>query len=227
MKCQLLFILSFFWATTLVAQKKCICPPNVISSVSGKEPSVSFSLNKDISIGVCGEGEVDDHYDTNEKIYSETYIFDCSSNDIIYEWYALQPCTINKHKDTVFIKELFLLPIGKNFSYKWSPFYITEIFPQNGIIKKRSYHLLNKDLYTQEQINNILQTYRQADSTTYEWNSEEYLNLCSQLFWCYISGNKKAEEYLNNAKKKFGGFSGYIAEEYSLLIRTIEKIKTE
>lgn len=225
-----LLILFSFWKAVLLAQTVCLCPTdNSISPgyIEDINPTKIFPLNSNISIGLCGNLEESYHV-ASEPIYVESFIFDCNSNKEIYSWSALQNCSVELKDDTLLIKEYYLLPIGKKtFKLKWEPFYVTNIYLQDSTIKKEHYFVLNKNNYTTAEINSIINNYNQTTDKTYSWNSEKYLDICYQLFWCYVSGEEKAYDYLQEAGDKFGSFGGAVAEQYLELLRTIDKIKKQ
>lgn len=203
-----------------VEDVKCMCAEEVPSNDV-------YYLSKNDQVALCG------YYDStlssviNEDIYVEAVLIECNTSKKVYEWGAVQNCTVEQNKDTIVVKEFYLLPIGDSFSLEWEPFYITNIYLQDSTIKKEHYFVLNKNNYTTVEINSIINNYDQTTDKTYSWNSEKYLNICYQLFWCYVSGEEKAYDYLQEAEDKFGGFSGHIAEEHQELIRTIDKINKQ
>jgi hypothetical protein len=66
--------------------------------------------------------------------------------------------------------------------------------------------------YSSAEIKKVLLEYR---NTKKEYNSEKVLAISNKLFWAYVSGSKKADEYLNEVKKKFGPFDGAVSEGHS------------
>lgn len=203
-----------------VKDEQCMCTEEV-------QPNKVFYLSKNDQVALCG------YYDSilssviNEDIYVESVLIECKTSKKVYEWRAVQNCTVEQNKDTIVIKEFYLLPIGDSFSLEWEPFYIINIYLQGSSINKEHYFVLNKNNYTSAEINSIINNYDQTTDKTYTWNSEKYLDICYQLFWCYVSGEERAYDYLREAENKFGGFSGHIAEEHQELIRTIDKIKKQ
>ncbi len=214
------FILFFFWATNIVAQTACSCVDN-----KKRKPLKTYKLSKGVTIGLCGF--LNKHYKKNieENIYTEAYLFNCSSNQKLYEWRALQNCSILQKEDTILINEYYLLPIGDSFKLEWKPFFATQIFVDKNEFREQQYFLTKAYNYTQKEVLTILKRYEETTHKTYEWNSSKYLDLCYQLFWSYVSGSGQALLYLKEAKTKFGGFSGHIAEEYDNLILTYRNIK--
>lgn len=191
-----------------------------VSNTIGNTTTQEFIIG-DMVLCMDGDPEIID----GDSVYSETCIYDCNKADTIHQWWALDPSEIYYANDTLSIRKRFLLPIGNNFDLVWKPFFITDVYQVDGTIKKNQYFLIDEDNYTEKEIKHILSAYEKADSTTFEWNSLNYLDICYQLFWAYVSGNMQAKAYLLNAKNKFAGFSGHVAEEYADLIRTIKEIE--
>lgn len=214
------FILFFFWATNIVAQTTCSCVDN-----KKEQPLETYQLSKGVTLGICGFLNKGYKNEIKENIYTESYLFNCSNNQKIYQWCALQNCSVSQKKDTILISEYYLLPIGDSLKLKWEPFFITKIFVDGNEIKKQQYFLAGTYNYTQEEISSILNRYKKTTDKTYEWNSLKYLDLCYQLFWCYVSGSETALVYLKEADEKFKHFSGYVAEEYDNLLLTCKDIK--
>lgn len=184
-------------------------------------PSREFRIG-DIALCMDGNPEVID----GDSVYSETCIYNCNKLDTIHQWWALDPCEVEYRNDTISINKRYLLPIGDSFDLVWKPFFITDVYQVDDTIKKKQYFLLAEDNYTEKEIELVLESYEATDSTTYHWNSLEYIAICYQLFWANVSGSKKAGEYLLIVEEKFNGFSGHAAEEYNDLIRTKEEIET-
>ncbi len=215
-----LSILFFFWATNIVAQTSCSCVDD-----KKERPQHIYKLSKNVSLGFCGFLNKDYKDEIKENIYVESYLFNCSNNQKIYEWWALQNCSIKQKGDTVLISEYYLLPIGDSLKLEWKPFFITKVFVDSNEFRARQSFLTEAYNYTQEEVTTILERYEETTDKTYEWNSLKYLDLCYQLFWCYVSGSEKALVYLKEADKRFKHFSGHVAKEYYDLLRTCEEIK--
>lgn len=210
-------ILFLFCATHTFAQNSCDCPKGE------SRVNKTFSI-RGTTLGLCGFLETG-YTEIKDTIYTEAYIFDCGNNKIVYEWWALQNCAVKQINDTVKVIEYYLLTTGDNMGYEWKPFFITNIYSFKGDYKKQQYYLLDQYNYSQIQINTVLDIYRKTTAQTYDWNSLNYLKICYQLFWSYVSGCEQALTYLIDAEKKFGGLSGHVAEEHSDLLRTCKKIK--
>lgn len=211
------------FATVSVAQHKCSCP-EWMGSIPHKNALKTYKLpSSQLTIGLCGNLETD-YTDIKDTIYSEAYVFNCKSEEILHEWSALQKCYVKQLEDSIVIGEYFLIPVGKNLALEWRPFLITELYLELNKIQKQQYFLTKEYNYTQQEIVTVIKRYQTTTHNSYSWNSLKYLDICYQLFWCYVSGSEKALLYLKEAKEKFGGFSGHAAEEYSNLLRTAKKI---
>ena len=221
----LLFIFSLFHATTSLGQDNCLCPKHKLIEADYTDAFRTYNLSEEITVGYCGFTQ---NLGTEAQpfiLFSEGVFFECRSKSILYSLDALEVCTIKKKNDTLVISKLYSLPIDVNYNIEKKPFFITKLYVENNEIKKQHYFLTSSNNYTKKQIEGIIQRYKTTTSRTYEWNSLQYLDICYQLFWCYVSGSNEALLYLKKARIKFGGFSGHFAEEYNDLLRTCREIQ--
>lgn len=203
-----------------LGQGDCNCLKDEFFSYTGKAHRI-FKIGDEKVVGLCGFPEVQG-YDT---VYYESIVFDCAANKKVYEWDATQPCLVECSNNILYIKELYLLPVGKNLESVWKPFYFTEIYSDVDSISRKQYYDLETHQYTQGQIAAVISRYNNTPKGLYPWNSEEFMEISRQLFWAFVSGSTKAGELLEQVEAKYGPFDGAIAEEFNEIIRTYEHIK--
>lgn len=216
-----LSILFLLYTIAGIAQDECIYinkefdiqePPNRIFNING------------YNIGLYG-WENNDYEDIKDTIFSESVIYNCKSKEVVYEWWALQNCSVKKYLDTLIVTEYYLLATGKQMSLQQRPFYITKIFADDNSIKTYSYYLLNNYHYNREQISIVINNYQNTSKEKYPWNSEKWMQIAYQLQWAYISGSEKAGELLEGFERKYGPFDGATSEEFSDIMATYQHIK--
>ena len=127
----------------------CSCPKGDYYADTEK-PKIIFSLGNGQKIGVCGSAE----YEHGDTLYSDFSIYLCGSSDKIDEWGATESCKLERIRNGLQVKELYALPIGTNFSAKWTPFYIYMYVFENSILKKTTY------------FNNTLRKYKAGEIKT-------------------------------------------------------------
>lgn len=164
------------------------------------------------SIAVCGDRIIEG----TDTVYSEFSLFECGNDTTLKEWGVLEPCRINMVKDTVYVNQLYFLPIGKNLAYSFEPFYIYKYWYQNNLLhKKQSFNTALRK-YSKAEIEEVFKQHAKLK----RGNVEENVNVADMLFWAYVSGNKKAELYFNKIETDFGPFDGYISEEWHKIQNT-------
>lgn len=151
------------------------------------------------------------------------YLFNINTKEIVFKWKEF--ASVKQLKDTIIVTEYQQLPVGENYSLVYLPFLETKIFDKNGSIEKRHKYLIDKHKYSEKEIKKALKQYRgvskRRDKIIHhgEWQYTYY-----RLFWCYVSGSKKALEYLINVKEgRYWYDSDY--EEYEFLVTTCIRIK--
>ncbi len=196
----------------LVIAQKCNCPSEGLGN-TGKPHSL-FSFTNGKKIGLCGYREIKN----NDTTYSEFALVQCGQKKPIEEWGAVESCKIKKVNDTLFVKELYGLPIGKDFTVIWMPFYINKFYFTGNTLQKKKFYRKDIKKYSKEQIRQVLTKYEKLT----RGNFEHTIDVANMLFWAYVSGNNEAEVYLKTIPKKFGPFDGAIAEEWDDISATYE-----
>lgn len=202
-------------STNLFGQN-CKCPAGNISAED--KPSKIYKFSNGKKLGLCGTGEIIN----KEKRYSEFIIYQCGVDSAFLEVGAMETCTVEQSKDTLIVQEFYGIANGKNLSINWIKFYVTKIFFKGSILSKKKYFKQDLEKYKKGEIEKVMNEYR---NTKKNCNSEKILLIGHRLFWAYVSGSKKAGEYLENFYKKYGEFDGAISEEYREIIATYELYK--
>jgi len=202
-----------------VKSQNCNCPQDKMLPKYGSTVRV-FSFSSSIKLGICGYHKVVG----KDTAYSEFCLFQCGFNKVIDEWDATQICRINQVRDTLFVKELKGLPVGKNMEAKWAPFYINKYYFTNGVLKQETFYRKDLKNYSDLQIHEVLDEYKKLKK---DGNYEHLLLVANRLFWAYVSGSKEAEAKLMTMEQKFGPFDGAIAEDWKDLLATYEHWKSK
>ena len=182
------------------------------------KPIKVFTFKGNKQIGVCGQSELKNKTTT----YSEFVCFECGEKKIIDEWDATEECRIEQKGDTLYIKQIYYLPIGKNFEEIPTPFHIYKVFYYNGEVTKECSYRNDIPLYTNKQIEAVLKQFYKLKKE----NSEANLSEANKLFWAYVSGSKEAEKCLNQMEKKYGPFDGAIKELWNFIYYTYINYKS-
>ncbi|WP_276133616.1 hypothetical protein [Polluticoccus soli] len=210
------FALLFFilFSGYVRGQQNCICPSGtIIGNVT--KPAKTFSFNGG-TIVMCGG------YTENGNVFSEFLLYDCRTEKIIGEWDATQSCTLVKSNDTLIVSTLRNWPIGKNYEFNTVPFYISKLYYEGNTIKELDYYLSNHRRYSDKEIQRVITNYQNYKPGN---NSDTTINFAYLLFWSYVSGSKKAEQYLNTLESRCGPFDGAISEEWNEIIMTYAHYK--
>jgi hypothetical protein len=213
MKETLFLVLLMLFCYTGRSQD-CHCPTDGIFGKEGKLFK-TFSFRNKKSMGLCGYSS-----DSKNKhtIYSGMDLVQCDQNKLIQEWDETEQCEVEKIADTVFVKELYGVPIGGNFSEVWIPFYINKFFFNESGLQHITFFRRDVKKYSNAQIAQVFQKYKRL----HKENSEEIVAVANMLFWACVSGSKNAEIYLKKFKADFGPFDGAIAEEWDDISATYE-----
>lgn len=135
----------------------------------------------------------------------------------------MQTCKVKKVADTIFVDELYGIPIGKDFKEIWLPFYSNKYFFIGSKLKQVKFFRTDIRKYSKKQILQVFQKYKELTKGNYD----NIVNVANMLFWAYVSGSKEAEVYLKSFPEKFGPFDGAIAEEWDDISATYELWKTK
>jgi hypothetical protein len=198
------------------SKNNCHCPVN--DYTSNTKPSKTFTLSNGQKIGVCGEAEKK----SGETQYNGCVVFQCEKTKTIYESDYTTACTITQNTDTLTIQEIMPIANGKNQSIVWTKFYVEKLFFRDGKMIDTNYYRKEVKRYTAKEIKKVEAAFNNFKK---ENNFDALLLLSHQLFWAYVSGSKKAGEYLKSLELKFGPFDGAISEEYNEVMTDFEAYK--
>lgn len=200
------------------SKKKCLCPEN--DYTSNTKPGKMFTFSNGQKLGVCGDGEKK----SGEIQYNGCVVFECGKTKTIYESDYTTVCTITQNLDTLTIQEIMPIANGKNQSIVWTKFYVEKWFYRDNKLKDTNYYRKDVKRYTANEIKKVETAFINYKK---ENNFDALLLLSHQLFWAYVSGSKKAGEYLMSLEKKFGPFDGAVSEEYREVLAYFESYKTK
>lgn len=193
----------------LFGQGKCSCPEPYNYEKKGADKVYQYENGK--TIGLCGYSE----RENSHVVYSEFVLFDCVSNKVLGEWGATQTCFVDFDNDTLVVKELKMLPVGKKFAYSHVPLIITKIYHRNKGFSKVSSFNKHIPKYSPAQVNKVLEKYKDLNMLQKRGYYDSIIVISDMLLWSYVSGSKIAEKYLNKVEKSVGPFDGAIAEEWN------------
>src|ERR1700733_11774476 len=145
----------FLLFSSMVRAQDCYCPANGLFSNAGKTIK-RFSFGNRESLGLCGYFEVIN----NDTIYRGITLFQCGHDDPIQDWGEIEECKVTRKADTVFVEELYELPVGKYFSLISESFYIHAFFFDGSEIKENAFYRTDIGKYTPEQIEQVFQIYK-------------------------------------------------------------------
>ncbi len=213
-----LILLAFLQFQCAIAQSKssCNCPENEYTT--NAKPNKIFTFSTGQKLSVCGEAEK-----KNDEIqYDGCIVFQCGKSKSIYESDHTKPCIIKQTVDTIFIHEITPIANGKNQSIVWTKFHVEKLFFRNDKLVDTNYYRSDVNRYTAKEIQKIEAAYKIFKK---ENNFDGLLLLAHQLFWAYVSGSKKAGDYLTGLEKKFGSLDGVVSEEFSEILANFEMFK--
>jgi len=182
----------------------CNCPK---TQYAGIKADTTFHLSNRKTIVLCGFKNTD----TKPITFSEFVLSVCGQNKIIDFWDSEQTCRLKVVKDTLLVQELQNLPNGKNFKTQEAIWTIEKIyFNGQKLVRKLA---VNRQIrkYSQNEIQTVLKNYETAKRGL----DENKMLIANKLFIATISGDKKARQYFEEFKNKFGTLDGAFAEEYS------------
>ena len=219
MEKYLILICLIFSTLFAVGQKySCNCPSHTITHIGKPDKIFQFSNGK--TVALCGYSEIQN----NQKVFSEFVIYPCGQFKFIAKWDATQTCTIEQKNDTLIVQEFYFIANGKDMSLKWTKFYKTKYYWKSLKLVDTSFYLKSLRKYSPIEIKKAL---LQFENLKKVYNSENTLLVGHRLFWAYVSGSKKAGQYLEKLNENFGPFDGATAEDYDHLIATYKHYKTE
>ncbi len=207
-------ILTFLTLTSIYGQTKngsCDCPK---TQYAGTKADTTFHLSNGKTIVLCGYKNPD----SKPTTFSEFILSVCGQDTIIDFWGAVLTCRLKVNKDTLLVDQLQNLPTGKNFKYQETIWTTENIyFSGQKLVRKL---VVNRRIrkYSQDEIQSVLKTYEKAKTGL----DDSKMEIANKLFIATISGDKKARQYFNEFKSKFGTLDGAFAEEYSDLTAMME-----
>jgi hypothetical protein len=195
--------------------QECTCPVGINNDNDGK-PSRIFHFSNGKELGICGYTAPE--LDTS---YNQFTLFECGTGKAIEVWDVNKTCQAQMVKDELFLKEMYGLPIGQNFSTIWRPFLIHKFSYKNEAVHEDEYYRKDLGKYSKDQLNQIFAEYKKLP----EGGKENMMHVANMLFYASFCGNKEAEADLNSMPAKFGPFDGVIGEEWKGIYGNYEKWK--
>lgn len=207
-------ILTFLTLTSVQGQTttvSCDCPKTQYAETKA---DTTFHLSNGKTIVLCGIKNPN----SNLTTFSEFILSVCGQDTIIDFWGAVLTCRLKVSKDTLFVDELQNLPIGSNYKYQ-ETVWTTERIYFNGhkVVRKLE---VNRQIrkYNQYEIQSVYKSYENEKAGI----DSRKMTIANKLLIATISGDKKARQYFNEFKNKFGPLDGAFAEEYNDLKAMIE-----
>jgi hypothetical protein len=207
-------ILTFLTLTSVYGQTKKTSCDCLKTQYAGTKADTTFYLSNGKTIVLCGYKNPD----SKQTTFSEFILAVCGQDTIIDFWGAVLTCRLKVNKDTLLIDQLQILPTGTNFKFQETVWTTEKIyFSGQKIVRKL---VVNKQIrkYNQNEIQSVLKTYETATPGL----DDSKMEIANKLFVATISGDKKARQYFEESKNKFGTLDGAFAEEYSDLTAMLE-----
>ena len=201
----MLFIPAFGHVALGQTKVSCNCPTGQDLAHQGV-PEKVFSLSNGKQIGLCGDFEKVNQ----DTVYSEVILYHCGNEGFFRGWDGIQTCKISQDNDTIVVRRLVGLPIGKNMEIVSASFRIEKYYYRGPKFVVRSVYLNNFPKYSSSQIADVLNQYTKLTPGDYE----AILLVARRLSWAYISGSEEAGSYLSSFEQKFGPFTGAKSEEF-------------
>ncbi|TDX01461.1 hypothetical protein EDB95_2497 [Dinghuibacter silviterrae] len=183
----------------------CHCP-TVQDLAHQGAPEKMFYLSNGKQIGLCGDVEKVDR----DTVYSEVILYHCGDEGFFRGWDGIKTCTIHQDKDTIMVRHLVTLPIGKNMEFISTSFRIERYYYKGSKFVVRSDYRNDLTKFTSSQIQDVLDQYNKLTPG----DDNALLLVARGLFWAYISGSAEAGGYLNSFDQKFGPFAESKREEF-------------
>jgi hypothetical protein len=207
MKLFLFMLLMSIFGSRIFGQtgQTCNCPTNQDLSHQGT-PERIFYLSNGKRIGLCGD------IDTagRDTIYSEVIIYHCGTEGFFRGWNGIKTCQISQDKDTIVVRQLVSLPIGKDMQVVSTAFKIEKYYYRGSGFVTRSVYRDDIPKYTPSQIEDVLGQYTKLTPGDYD----AILLVERRLFWAYVSGSADAGRYLSSFDQKFGPFANAKTDEF-------------
>jgi hypothetical protein len=207
-------ILIFLKLTSAVGQAKrtdCDCPK---TQFAGTKADTTFYLSNGRTIILCGYK----NQESKPATFSEFILAVCGQDTIIDFWGAVLTCRLEVNEDTLLVKDLRFLPVGKNLDFRETVWLTDKIYFQGQKVVKEL--MVNRQIrkYTPAEIQAVLKAYETAKPGP----DESEMGIANKLFIATISGSNTARQYFKEFEIKFGPLDGAFAEEYSDLKAMLE-----
>lgn len=175
------------------------------TTLAGTKPDTTFNFSNGKSIDLCGYVNPG-----TPKTYSEFVLTVCGQDTIIDFWGAVKTCKIKVKNDTLFVENLYILPVGQSFKSKEIVWITDQIYFEGSKTARKK--IINKaiPLYDKVKIESVLTEYK----TSIPDVNERRMDILTKLFVATISGNNEARLSFNDFQTKFGTLDGEYSEQY-------------
>lgn len=189
----------------------CKCPENKFTSVKA---DTVFTLTNNRQIALCG-------YRNNDNTFSEFILSDCDEKTVINFWDALTVCDVRTDNDTLMVKKIIQLPVGKQKAFEPIVWTIEKLYFDEGEIKRSL--IINPEFpkYTTQETDLIIKEY---ETQKLEKN-ENSIKLAYYLFTAAISGSETAKQYFYEFPQKVKLPDGAYSEEYNDLKNRMQEFE--
>jgi len=201
----LLFLAIGHMAVGQTKVSSCNCPTTQDLAHQGA-PEKVFYLSNGNQIGLCGDIEKVD----KDTIYSEVILYHCGAEGFFRGWDDNKTCMISQNKDTIEVRQLVTLPVGKNMELVSTSFKIEKFFYRGSRFVVSPMYRTDLAKYTASQVKDALDQY----SGLVRGDYDKILLVERKLFWAYVSGSADAGRYLDSFEQKFGPFTGARSNEF-------------
>jgi hypothetical protein len=201
--------LSFLISFLTFGQSKtgtCDCPK---TKFAGTKADTTFHFSHGEKIVLCGYKNLK----TRPTTFSEFILFRCGEKQIIDFWGAAKSCQLKIEHDTLFVKQIENLPVGKTLNFQPTVWTIEKFyFKEKKFIRKL---LVNKQIpkYNQSIIKMVVKSFENEKNGL----NDNKMELANKLFIASISGDKTSRKHFKEFKTKFGVLDGAFLEEYNHL----------
>jgi hypothetical protein len=213
---SLLTSIMVLLCTQLATAQSCYCPP-IAKNDNGGSPYRTFTFANGQKLGVCGNLYIQN----TDTTYTSMTLFNCADGKTAKDWGGATNCTVNKIKDTLYVKEMHSLSIGTNFSTLWVPFYVRKYFFKNGELEEKNAYRKDLRKYSKAEIAQVITEYNSLSKES----GQTIMKVANMLFWAYVCGSKEAEPLLKSIPEKFGPFEGALEGEWGVIFETYDHWK--
>lgn len=184
---------------------QCSCPENDLRTTKA---DTVFTFGNGKKIALCGYRNTED----DPVTFSEFVLAECGKDTVLREWDATITCRVFTKGDTLIAEELYNLPVGKNFEYERTVWWIDKFYFEDGNIKTLPLRNDNIPKYSKGQIKKVLAEYKAATGKL----EENTMEMAGKLFIAAVSGSKEALRNFYQFEEKYE-LDGAYAEEYEEL----------